>query len=236
MAVVTAEPVQNSTQLRVDRLDSPLSAARVSFAAPEPGEHLLNADPRSYRVRVVSAAVGPEIIGLELSLDAGRPRSVSLAEPTITLGELLSEDATLATGAHWLFVAPVLASGLVPRSVSGGPRAAKARRFFIGKTPDEAAGPSGALWLRKPEGSYNGPKRSESVLFDAFVFSALGAELEAPCTISLRSPAVSGQLSVSSPFAVHEVPSGVYEVKVSAAVASTSTAHFTVNRELAGGQ
>ena len=52
----------------------------------------MNADPRSYRVRVVSDAVGPEIIGLELSLDAGRPRSVSLAEPTITLGELLSED------------------------------------------------------------------------------------------------------------------------------------------------
>ena len=233
--VVSAEPVQNSTQLRADRLDSPLSPASLSFATPELGEHLMNADPRSYRVRLVSAAVGPEIVGLELSLDAGRPRRVSLAEPSLTLGELLSEDAVLAQGAHWLFAAPVLASGLVPRAAAGGPRAAKARRFFIGKTPDEAAGPSGAVWLRKPEGSYNGPKPSESVLFDAFVFSALGAALDAPCTISLRSPRVSGQLSLSSPFAVHEVPSGVYEVSVSAASASTSTGHFTVNRELVGG-
>lgn len=233
--IASEAPVPNSTPLRADLLDSPLSAANLYFAAPELGEHLMNADPRSYLVHVISDAAGPELIGLDLALDSGRPRRVSLAEPTIALGKLLSEDAPLAPGAHWLFAAPVLASGLVPRAAAGGPRAAKARRFFIGKTPDEAAGPSGAVWLRKPEGSYNGPKQSESVLFDAFVFSALGVQLDVPCTLSLRSPAVSGQLSLASPFVLHEVPSGVYEVTVSASVAATSTAHFTVNRELAGG-
>jgi hypothetical protein len=233
--VASVEPVQNSTKLPAIALDSPLSVASLSFATPELGEHLLTADPRSYRVRVVSDAVGPDVVALELALDAGRPRSVSLAEPSIALGELLSEDAELLPGAHWLFAAPVSASGLVPRAAAGGPRAARARRFFVGKTPDEAAGPSGAIWLRKPEGSYNGAKSSESVLFDAFVFSALGAPIDAPCTISLRSAAVSGQLSLTSPFAVHEMPSGVYELSTSASAASTRITHFTVNRELGGG-
>jgi hypothetical protein len=229
------EPVPNSTTLRADVLESPRSLASLSFAAPELGEHLMNADPRSYRVQVIIDAVGPEVIGLELSLDGGRPRSLPLAAPTLTLGELLSEDAELAPGAHWLFAAPILASGLVPQLATGGPRTAKARRFFVGKTKDEALGPSGAVWLRKPEGSYNGPKSSESVLFDAFVFSALGVQVDVPCTISLRSPAVSGQLLLASPFVVHEVPSGVYEVSASAAAASTRTTRFTVNRELGGG-
>jgi hypothetical protein len=123
----------------------------------------------------------------------------------------------------------------VPRAVSGGPRAAQARRFFIGKTPDEAAGPSGAVWLRKPEGSYNGAKNSDSVVFEAFVFSSLGTPLDTPCTITLESPAVSGQLRLASPFVLHELPSGLYEVSTSAMTAGTSTTHFTVNRELAGG-
>jgi hypothetical protein len=211
----------------------PLSPASLQFAAPELGEHVMSADPRSFRVHVVTDAVGPGVIGIDLALDAGRPRRSPLAETEIALGELLSEGAELMPGAHWLFAAPVLASGLVPRAASGG--AAKARRFFVGKTSDEAAGPSGAVWLRKPEGSYNGPKGSESMLFDAFVFSALGAELDTPCTITLRSPAVSGQLRLASPFVLHEVPSGVYEVSVSATAASTSTTLFTVNRELVGG-
>ncbi|HEY0464922.1 MAG TPA: hypothetical protein VGC79_11960 [Polyangiaceae bacterium] len=233
--VASAEPVKNGTNLRAEVLDSPLSAASLYFAAPELGVHLLDGDPRNYRVHVISAAGGSELIGIDLALDTGRPRRVSLAEPSIALGKLLSEDATLAPGAHWLFAAPVLASGLVPRAASGGPRAAKARRFFIGNTPDEAAGPSGAVWLRKPEGNYNGAKGSESVLFDAFVFSALGVPLDIPCTISLRAPAASGPLLLASPFVVHDIPSGVYEVSVSASIASTSTAYFTVNRELAGG-
>ncbi len=233
--VASVAPLQNSTKLRTEAVESPLSQASLTFVAPELGEHVLIDDPRSYRVQLKSAAVGPDVIGLELALDAGRPRSVSLAQPSIALGDLLNADVELGPGAHWLFSAPVLASGLVPRTASGGPRAAQARRFFIGKTPDEAAGPSAAVWLRRPEGSYNGPKNSESVLFDALVFSALGTPIDMPCTITLQSPKVSGQLQLASPFVVHEVPSGVYEVTASAMAASTSTTRFTVNRELAGG-
>jgi hypothetical protein len=211
----------------------PLSPAALSFVAPELGEHVTSADPHGFRVQVRADAFGPDIIGVDLALDAGRPRRSSLAETTITLGELLSADAELSPGEHWLFAAPVLASGLVPRTASGG--SAKARRFFIGNTLGEAAGPSGAVWLRKPEGSYNGPKSSESVLFEAFVFSALGAEVDAPCTITLRSPKVSGQLRLASPFLLHEVPSGAYELSVSARAAPIRTTQFTVNRELVGG-
>jgi hypothetical protein len=235
LPVASTEPVRNNTKLQAELLDRPLAKATLSFAAPELGEHVPLTDPRSYRVRVSSDAIGPEVVGLELALDAGRPRHLSLAEPTIALGDLLSADAELLPGAHWLFAAPVLASGLVPRTAPGGPSAALARRFFVGKTPDEAAGPSGAVWLRKPEGSYNGAKNSESVLFDAFVFSALGTPLDTPSTITLASPAVTGQLQLVSPFVLREVPSGVYQVSVSALAASTSTTQFTVNRELAGG-
>ncbi|HKO48074.1 MAG TPA: hypothetical protein VJV79_10140 [Polyangiaceae bacterium] len=227
--------MRNSTKLEADVVDSPLATAALQFAAPELGAHVMIADPRSFRVRLISDAVGPEVAGIDLSLDAGRPRRISVSEPTIALGDLLSADLELAPGAHWLFAAPVLASGLVPRAASGGARTAQARRFFVGKTPDEAQGPSAAVWLRKPEGSYNGPKSSESVLFEAFVFSALGAAIDTPTTITLRSPAVSGQLRLLSPFVVHEVPSGVYEVTTSAPAAAPSTTYFTVNRELAGG-
>jgi hypothetical protein len=226
--------VQNSTKLPAELLDSPLSPANLYFAAPELGEQVLLAEPRTYRVHVVSNAAGPDLVGLELSLDAGRPRRLSLAEPTITLGELLSEDAELGAGPHWLFAAPVTASGLVPRAAAGAPRAAKARRFFIGKIANETAADRGAVWLRRPDGSYNGPKNSDSVVFDALVFSASGVAIDVPCTISLRSAAVSGQLSLASPFVVHEVPSGVYEVSASALSAGPSTSHFTVNRELGG--
>jgi hypothetical protein len=227
--------VRNSTNLQAEVLASPLSAAQVDFAAPELGEHLTVADAPGFRVRVLAGAAGPDVVGLELSLDAGRPRRLPLADSTITLGDLLSADSELLPGAHWLFVAPVSASGLVPRAVPAGPRVAKARRFFIGNAPNEAAGPSGAVWLRKPEGSYNGAHSSESVLFEAFVFSALGAPIDTPCTITLRSPAVNGQLSLASPFVLQQVPSGVYEVSVSAMTAQASTTYFTVNRELTGG-
>jgi hypothetical protein len=230
----SAEPVRNSTKLQADLLDSPQSAASLYFAAPELGERVVAADPRSYRVHVIAAA-RPDVIGLELSLDAGRPRRLSLSDSTMALGELLSADAELTPGEHWLFAAPVAASGLVPRAGADGPRAAKARRFFVGKAAGEAAGPSGAVWLRRPEGSYNGANNADSVLFDAFVFSALGTQLDSPCTISLESPAVNGQLRLPSPFVLREVPSGVYEVNVNAADVATSTTQFTVNRELPGG-
>lgn len=235
MPSASAEPVRNSTDLSADLLDTPLSKAAVSFAAPELGEHVMLAEPRHYRVQVISDAVGPEIVGVELALDSGRPRRLAVTEANITLGQLLSEDAELAPGSHWLFAAPVFASGLVPRAAAGHARAAKARRFFIGKGAGEAAGPSGAVWLRRPEGSYNGVKSGDSVTFDAFVFSALGAALDAPCTIALQSPKVNGQLRLPSPFTLHDVPSGVYEANVSALAAETRTTHFTVNRELGGG-
>jgi len=193
------------------------------------------AEPRGFRVQLLADVAAPEIAAVELSLDGGRPRRLPVTAPSIALGELLSEDAELTPGSHWLFAAPVLASGLVPRAVASGPRAAKARRFFIGKVADEAVGASGAVWLRQPEGSYNGAKSSDSVMFDAFVFSALGVEIDAPCTIVLRSPQVNGQLQLASPFLLHDVPSGAYEASASALSASTSIAHFTVNRELGGG-
>jgi hypothetical protein len=224
--------MRNSTQLRAEAVDSPRSRAALAILAPALGEHLL-AEARSYRVQLRTEAVDPDILALEVSLDAGRPRRVSLAEPSITLGELLSEDSELETGSHWLFAAPVSASGLVPRTTPSSPRTAKARRFFVGKTADEA-GPSGAVWLRTPEGTYNGVKSSEAVIFEAFVFSALGEPIDAPCAIELRSPKVSGQLQLASPFVLHDVPSGVYDVSASALGSTTST-RFTVNRELGGG-
>lgn len=195
---------------------------------------MLLEEPGSYRVRLSRDALGPDVVGLEVSLDAGRPRRLPLTEPSITLAELLSEDSELGKGSHWLFVAPVLASGVVPRSEPAGARVAKARRFFVGKSADEASGPSGAVWLRKPEGSYNGSQNADSVMFDAFAFSALGEPLEAPVTITLRSPHVSGQLQLASPFLLHRLLSGNYQVSVSA-LGATSTSHFTVNRELGGG-
>ena len=235
LPVSSAQAVQNSTALRAELLEGPLSPASLSFAAPELGEHVMVLDPRRYRVHLASDAAQPDFVGLEVSLDAGRPRRLSLAQPSITLGELLSEDAELVVGAHWLFAAPVSASGLVARTGPGAPRTARARRFFIGKSVSEASDPSGAVWLRKPEGSYNGPKSSEAVLFDAFVFSPSGVPIDQDYTITLRSPAVRGRLSLAAPFVLHEVPSGVYEVSVSALAAATIITHFTVNRELGGG-
>ena len=232
--VISAAPM-NNTPLQAEVLESPVSQASVHFGAPELGVHLTVADLRSYRVRIETDAAGPDIIGLDVALDEGRPRRVSVSEPTIALGQLLSEDAELTPGGHWLFAAAVVASGRVPRSPLGGARAATARRFFIGDTRDEAAGPSGAVWLRKPEGTYNGAKANEAVLFDAFTFSALGTPSATPCTITLRSASLSGQLRLASPFALHEVPSGVYEVGASASTARPSATHFIVNRELSGG-
>ncbi len=233
--VVHVEPVQNSTALRAEVLESPVSPATLSFVAPQLGEHVPLTEPRSYRVQLLGQGLGPDVIALELSLDSGRPRRLPLSRLNITLAELLSEDAALGAGSHWLFAAPVLASGLVPRATSGGARAARARRFFVGTAVDEAQGPSGAVWLRRPDGSYNGRKGAESVMFEAFVFSATGDPLEEPTTITLRSPKVSGELRFASPFMVHQVPSGVYEVSTSARAAPANTTYFTVNRELGDG-
>lgn len=233
--VALEEPVQNTTNLRAQALESPVAGALLSFATPQLGEHVSLAEPGSYRVQLLSDGLGPEVTGIELALDSGRPRRLPPSQSSVVLSELLSEDVTLSPGSHWLFAAVVLASGLVPRPTPAEPRAARAVRFFVGTTADEASGPSGAVWLRRPEGSYNGPKSSESVMFDAFVFSALGSPIEEPVTIGLQSPKVNGQVRFASPFLLYDVPSGVYELSASARAGSTSTTHFTVNRELGGG-
>jgi len=232
--VGSAVPVVNSTALRAESIDSPKLQTVLTFAAPELGEHLMLAEPRSFRVQLSRPVVAPEVVAVEVSLDAGRPRRLPLTESSVTLGELLSEDHELAPGSHWLFAAPVVASGLSPRASSSGAPLARARRFFVGKSADEAAGSSGAVWLRTPAGSYNGPKNSDSVTFDAFVFSALGEPMDVPYTISLRSPKVSGQLQLASPFVLHDVPSGGYEVSLSA-LGFSATTRFIVNRELGEG-
>ncbi len=180
-------------------------------------------------------AVGPEIVGLELALDAGRPRRVSIAEPHDCLGRIAERRRrararpTLAIRSSGLGLrpSPPARFGWTAR----GQGASLLHRQDVGR----GARPSGAVWLRRPEGSYNGAKSSEAVTFDAFVFSALGAELETPCTITLESSAVSGQLRLASPFLLRDVPSGVYEVSASASAAATRTTFFTVNRELVGG-
>jgi len=234
-APVTSATEPNTTPLRAQVLETPQSASSLAFAAPELGQHLSLAEARELRVQFERYSGGAEIVGLDVSLDGGRPRRLPLSVPSVALAELLSEDATLEAGSHWLFAALVSASGLVPHAASGGARVAKARRFFVGQVAEEAAGPSGAVWLRKPEGTYNGEKNSSSLLFDAYVFSALGEPLEAARTITLRSPQVAGRLQLTSPFTLLEVPSGAYEVSVSAAGAATRVSHFTVNRELGGG-
>ncbi len=150
------------------------------------------------------------------------------------MAELLDTGASLQPGSHWLFAAAVLPSGLVPRPAPGASRAAVARHFFVGPAPSGDTGPSGALWLRKPEGTYNGSKDAETLLFDVLVFSATGAPVEPLYTVSLNGAGRVGELHFPSPFAVHDVPSGEYTVAVSAPGAQPISARFTVNRELGG--
>lgn len=191
------------------------------------------AEPRSYRVSLRVGGLGPDIAALELSLDGGRPRRLSPTEPSISLGELSSEDQELRGGSHWLFAAAVLTSGVVPRIEGSQRRAAMGRYFFVGKSADEAPA-SGTVWLRKPDGSYNGAKSSQSVLFEALYFLADGAPTGFRCSIALHSPKVNGELLLDSPFLLYDLPSGVYEVNASA-LSATSSTRFTVNRELGGG-
>jgi hypothetical protein len=222
----------NDTPLRTEPVDTPTSSVQLTFRAPELGERIATEGASAYLVRLVSSAAQSDALGVDVALDAQRPHRLAAPVTEIALARLLSSpDAELAPGAHWLFAAPVLASGLVPRPAPGQPRAAIARRFFIGKVA-EAAGPSGAVWLRKPEGTYNGAKNADSVLFDAYAFSATGALLDPPCTIAIAG--ITGKLRLPAPFSVLSVASGEYEVTVSSATAPPVTSRFTVNRELGG--
>ena len=229
----SSEPL-NSTALTAEPLLSPSSKASLRFTAPQLAEEISLPDPRKFQVEWASDFADTDALGIDIALDTGRPRRLPQTRSAILLGELCAVDAELAPGAHWLFAAPVSASGLVPRLAPGMPRAAIARRFFVGKAPRGEVGPSGAVWLRKPEGTYNGLQNAESVLFDAFVFSAAGTPLDATCTIGLRAPGVTGALRLPAPFSVQDMPNGDYDVDVSAPSARPVTSRFIVNRELGG--
>lgn len=226
--------VVNGTPLHAEPLASPLSTARLYFATPELAEVIPLEALSSYQVRVIHDASDDGSTQIDVALDAGRPRRLSAPFASINLGALMAADASLSPGLHWLFAAPVLDSGLVPSVARGLPRSAIARRFFVAKKPSPESGPSGAVWLRKPEGTYNGLAAAREVLFDVYVFSATGAPQELPSTVTLRGPNVSGELRLPSPFVVHDVPSGDFEVTVSSPTALPVSARFTVNRELGG--
>ncbi len=225
----------NSTALAVDTVATPSSRMSVHFATPDLGQTIAEVGAREYQVRLSAEFSEADALGIDLALDGERPRRLAVASPAIALGALLHAGGELSAGEHWLFAAPVLASGLVPQPGPGLPRAAVARRFFVGKVQGDSAGPSGALWLRKPEGTYNG-SASGHVLFDTFVFNATGVLIEAPCSITLAegAPKTSGELRLPAPFSVRDFPSGDYALTVSAARARSVSTRVTVNHELGG--
>ena len=231
-ASADAALVSNSTSLTAEALPSPISQHSVYFGKPELAEEIpLEAAP-SYEVRLLRDRAGEEDGPIDVALDDGRPRRLSASQSALTLTQLLAADAELSPGAHWLFAAPVLASGLVPRKALSLPRAGIARRFFIGKPPPSEPGPTGAIWLRKPEGTYNGAEAAAHVLFDVFVFSASGAPVDVPYTVTLHGLNSSGDLRLPSPFSVYDLASGEYQVTVSSLAAKTLSTRFVVNREL----
>jgi len=208
--------------------------ASLRIEAPAPGELLPLARPGGYEVRLAESGVWAGSDGIDLSLDGGRPRRVSATRATVTLGELAASDDALGPGAHWLFAGPVSAGGLVPRPSPHAPPVAVARRFFIGGPSADAGTQTGATWLRKPEGTYNGPKQAAQILFDACAFSPSGDLLDVPLVFTLRGPGVTGELALPAPFVVKNVPSGDYEVRVSGPSLPAASLRFTVNREIGG--
>jgi hypothetical protein len=239
--MASADAPLNSTPLLAHTVEAPLSNMSVGITHPDLGEVIPAAGAARYDVRLAIdvAEADPLVVGVpeleafsvEVALDGERPRRLTRARPSVALGELLRADAVLSEGEHWLFAAPVPARG-VPRRASGGPRSAVARRFFVGRVPDGRSGPSGAVWLRSPAGTYNGP--NSGLIFDAFAFSATGAALETPCTIALSGPGASGELRLPAPFLTSALASGDYLVMVSAPAASPVSVRFTVNSELSG--
>lgn len=233
-ANTTVPAISNGTTLVAEPLPSPTSAIAVRFQTPELAQEIAPDTAEAFEVRLAREPSAEAESLTEVALDAGRPRRLSAAQSSITLGQLLAAGSELGAGEHWLFAAAVVGSGtgLVPRSAPGQPRAATARRFFIGKRPASAMGPTSAIWLRAPEGTYNGVEAAARVLFDVFVFSASGAPLDSAYTIALHGPKVDGELRLPSPFSVRDVPSGAYRVVISAPSAAPSEAHFSINREL----
>ncbi len=234
VATTVADAPLNSTDLRADVVASAFSKMSTRFTAPEPNQVVAGSAPRSYEVRLLVDVPEPDALGIDVALDGQRPRRLPSARAVTTLSQLLPVDGELAEGEHWLFAAPILASGLVPRVNAEALRSAVARRFFVTSQPGGVSNGSGAVWLRKPEGTYNGPS-SQRLLFDLFSFDEQGAALGTVCTIALEGERFAGKLRLAAPFALLEVPSGNYRVGVSAPAARAMTWEFTVNRELGGG-
>lgn len=225
----------NGTSLRTEVASSPSASLELTLISPALGEVITGADPGVYWVQLALRGTLEDVSGIEVALDAERPRRLPHGRSGVGLNELLPIEAALSQGAHWLFAAPVSVSGLVPRTAPNAPRVALARRFFVGLVPSGEAGPSGALWLRAPDGTYNGARSADRVLFDAYAFSATGALLDSQPTIQLHGPGITGELRLASPFFAIELASGEYEATVSSASATASSRRFTVNRELGGG-
>ncbi|HEX3855402.1 MAG TPA: hypothetical protein VHW01_30780, partial [Polyangiaceae bacterium] len=204
----SADAPLNTTGLLTRSLDIPVSNMSVRISQPDLGQVIPSADASRYEARfVVSASkTDPLLVGrpdsealvVAVALDAGRPRRVALGRAAITLSELLRVDEQLTDGEHWLFAAPLVASG-VPEPRKGSPRSAVARRFFVGTVPSDHVQASGAVWLLAPEGTYN-ELSAGNVVFDAFAFNATGMPLATEPTLALSGPGVSGELRLASPF------------------------------------
>jgi hypothetical protein len=226
--IVIAEAPLNTTGLGVEPVESPISDASVRFLAPSTGQRLVLAEARNFDVRWQSAGLDPDALGVDIALDAYRPRRLPPTQSAVSLAVLVPADEELTPGEHWLFAAPITASGLVPRRSKSAPGSAVALEFIVGDAPLNPAA-TGAIWLRKPEGTYNGPN-AEHVLFDAQAFDASGAPLGVPCAIHLQGPAF-GDLALPAPFSVLSLKNGDYELRATAR-GSTMARSITVNSEL----
>lgn len=202
----------------------------MRFVAPLAGERIAQDQVQSYELRWSSEQLDADALGVDIALDGNRPRRLPVAQSSTPLSSLVPVSEVLSPGRHWLFLAPVAASGVIPRRAADGSRSAVAVQFRVGAGPETSAG-KGALWLRKPEGTYNG-SASEHVLFDAQAFAESGSPVAEPCTFLLRGPA-SGELALPGPFSVPALASGDYEIQpVASGFESFPPRRFTVNAEL----
>jgi len=213
--------------LALEAAASPISAMRVSFQTPSFDEVLeLNRDPE---VRVSADALDADALGVDVALDDERPRRLTTTR-AIALRALLRPDLELTPGEHWLFAAPVAASGLVPVRSAEATRSAVARRFFWGKRPD-APNAEGPLWIRKPEGSYDAAG-SRRVLCDVLAFSAQGEVRAQAPALRLERPAA--RIPADSPGFLHDLASGEYRISAALPGYRSASLAFTVNAELGG--
>jgi hypothetical protein len=225
-SALEAKPL-NTTGLSVESLAIPSSRARVRVIAPLFGARLALASARDFEVRWLSENLDADGLGIDVELDANRPRRLPASAASILLGSLVPAGEEPSLGEHWLFVAPISASALVPRDAAGA-RAAVAVRFSIGEGAPSAT-ERGAVWLHEPEGTYNGPNDAH-IPFEAIAFSAEGAPLPLRCEIRLSGKR-HGELDFPGPFSIAELESGDYDVTAFVA-GNASSRTITVNAEL----